>query len=145
MVGKETITTTAGTFDCFVITSGHESKMGLKFSNTSKHWLANGVGMVYSSWIKTKKEMWSVDAYLLYLRSNHLAVVTLIIYWGNGRKNHLERKPVSMYKFWCFSELHLYNHDTFCHLEVAKTKPWFFKIKNERILVRLRNMNTSTF
>ena len=44
--GKETITTPAGTFDCFVITYDHESKMGIKFSGTAKQWLAEGVGMV---------------------------------------------------------------------------------------------------
>jgi len=44
--GKETITTPAGTFDCFVITFDHESKMGIKFSGSAKQWLAEGVGMV---------------------------------------------------------------------------------------------------
>ena len=46
VVGEETITTPAGTFDCFVITSSLETKMGIKFSGTSKQWLATGVGMV---------------------------------------------------------------------------------------------------
>ncbi len=44
--GKESITTPAGTFNCFVITYDHESKMGIKFSGTAKQWLAEGVGMV---------------------------------------------------------------------------------------------------
>lgn len=44
--GKETISTPAGTFECFVITHNHESKMGIKFSGTSKQWLALGIGMV---------------------------------------------------------------------------------------------------
>lgn len=44
--GMETISTPAGSFDCFVITFDHESKMGIKFSGTGKQWLAIGVGMV---------------------------------------------------------------------------------------------------
>lgn len=44
--GKETITTPAGSFDCFIITYDHESKMGIKFSGTAKQWLAEGVGLV---------------------------------------------------------------------------------------------------
>ncbi|HMB65216.1 MAG TPA: hypothetical protein VKN36_19200 [Eudoraea sp.] len=43
---NETITTPAGTFDCTVITSEHESKMGVKMSGSDKQWLAGGVGMV---------------------------------------------------------------------------------------------------
>ena len=48
VIGKETITTSAGTFECFVITTKTEMKMGLKRSMTSKQWLAEGVGMVKS-------------------------------------------------------------------------------------------------
>ncbi len=44
--GQETITTPAGTFDCFIITFDHESKMGIKISGSAKQWLAEGVGMV---------------------------------------------------------------------------------------------------
>jgi len=44
--GKETITTSAGTFECFVTTYNHESKMGIKFSGTAKQWLALGIGLV---------------------------------------------------------------------------------------------------
>ena len=44
--GKETITTPAGTFDCYVITYDHESKFGIKISGSAKQWLAEGVGLV---------------------------------------------------------------------------------------------------
>jgi len=44
--GKESVTTSAGTYDCFVITNDHESKMGVKVRGSSKLWLAEGVGMV---------------------------------------------------------------------------------------------------
>jgi len=44
--GKESVTTPAGTYDCFVITNDHESKMGVKISGSTKQWLAKGVGMV---------------------------------------------------------------------------------------------------
>jgi len=44
---KETVTTPAGTFDCFVISSDTKSKM-MMANNTfpSRQWLAEGVGMV---------------------------------------------------------------------------------------------------
>lgn len=48
VTGKETITTTAGTFECVVITYKTEMKMGIKRSITSKQWLAEGIGMVKS-------------------------------------------------------------------------------------------------
>ncbi|MGB5463923.1 MAG: hypothetical protein WBM92_11195 [Aureibaculum sp.] len=44
--GKESITTSAGIFDCFIISYDHESKMGLKISGSAKQWLAEGIGMV---------------------------------------------------------------------------------------------------
>lgn len=43
---RESVTTPAGTFDCFLITSDNESKMGIKISGSSKLWLSEGVGMV---------------------------------------------------------------------------------------------------
>jgi len=48
VVGKEEITTTAGTFDCFVITytNNVEASMGISMETTSKQWIAKGVGMV---------------------------------------------------------------------------------------------------
>ena len=46
--GKETVTTSAGTFDCFVISYIHESKMGMKITGNAKEWIAEGVGMVKS-------------------------------------------------------------------------------------------------
>ncbi len=44
--GRESLTTPAGTFDCYVITFDTESKMGFKFSGSGKQWIAQGVGMV---------------------------------------------------------------------------------------------------
>jgi len=44
--GKETITTPAGTFDCFIISSTTEMKMGTRMTRHSKQWIAEGVGVV---------------------------------------------------------------------------------------------------
>ena len=55
--GRETITTPAGSFDCFVITFNHESKMGIKFSGTARQWLAEGVGMVSQTDYNKKGEI----------------------------------------------------------------------------------------
>ena len=46
VVGKETVTTPAGTFECYVITSTTEMKMGANHTSKSKQWIAEGVGMV---------------------------------------------------------------------------------------------------
>tara|TARA_R110002020_G_scaffold475959_1_gene714930 strand:+ start:5728 stop:6417 length:690 start_codon:yes stop_codon:yes gene_type:complete len=43
---KETVTTPAGTFDCFVIYSESETKMLMKQTFPSRQWLAEGVGLV---------------------------------------------------------------------------------------------------
>ena len=43
---KESITTPAGTFDCFVLSYNSEMKMGMTYSFTFKEWVAEGVGMV---------------------------------------------------------------------------------------------------
>lgn len=48
VIGKETITTTAGSFDCFVITYITDLKMGVSQQSTSKQWIAEKVGMVKS-------------------------------------------------------------------------------------------------
>ena len=45
---RESITTSAGTFDCYVISYTTEVKMGLKQTNMAKDWMAEGVGMVKS-------------------------------------------------------------------------------------------------
>ena len=45
---KESITTPAGTFDCYVITYTTEMKMGLNSKFKNKEWIAEGVGMVKS-------------------------------------------------------------------------------------------------
>lgn len=46
VVGKESITTTAGTFECVVLSYDYESKFGVKVTGTAKQWLAEGVGLV---------------------------------------------------------------------------------------------------
>lgn len=44
--GMETITTSAGTFECYIITYTSDIKMGINRTGTAKQWLAKGVGMV---------------------------------------------------------------------------------------------------
>ena len=43
---KEKVTTSAGTFDCYVISSELESKMGIKIRGSAKEWYSENVGMV---------------------------------------------------------------------------------------------------
>ncbi|MEP3836473.1 MAG: hypothetical protein ABJM36_02445 [Algibacter sp.] len=43
---KESITTPAGTFNCFVLSYKNEMKMGMKMTFTIKEWIAEGVGVV---------------------------------------------------------------------------------------------------
>ena len=45
---KESVTTAAGTFNCFVISYNTEMKMGMKMSFKIKEWIAEGVGVVKS-------------------------------------------------------------------------------------------------
>ena len=45
---KESLTTSAGTFDCYVISYTSEFKMGIKQTFMAKEWMAEGVGMVKS-------------------------------------------------------------------------------------------------
>lgn len=55
---KETVSTPAGTFDCFVIYSETESKMMMaKQSFPSRMWLAEGVGMVKQETYKKNGEL----------------------------------------------------------------------------------------
>jgi len=46
VIGKENVTTPAGTFNCFVITSDTTTKMGVTQTSNSKQWISEGVGMV---------------------------------------------------------------------------------------------------
>jgi len=46
VTGKEIVTTPAGEFDCFIISSQTEVKMLTTKSGTSKSWIAKGVGLV---------------------------------------------------------------------------------------------------
>ncbi len=43
---KESITTPAGTFDCFALSYNSEMKMGMKMKFSIKEWIAEGVGVV---------------------------------------------------------------------------------------------------
>lgn len=48
VIARESVTTTAGTFDCFVITYNIDinMSMGMSQSNSAKQWISEGVGMV---------------------------------------------------------------------------------------------------
>lgn len=46
VIGKEKMTTPAGTFDCYVITFDTDVKMGINQTTSSKQWVSEGVGMV---------------------------------------------------------------------------------------------------
>lgn len=59
VVGHETITTPAGTFDCVVITQRSSGKMMVKFSSNQKFWLAEGVGLVKSEDYNNKGKLQS--------------------------------------------------------------------------------------
>ncbi|TBN00838.1 hypothetical protein EYD45_13510 [Hyunsoonleella flava] len=43
---KESVTTSAGTFNCYALSYDSEVKMGIKTSFTIKEWIAEGVGVV---------------------------------------------------------------------------------------------------
>ena len=45
---KESITTPAGTFDCFALSYDSEMKMGMKMNFKIKEWISEGVGVVKS-------------------------------------------------------------------------------------------------
>ncbi|KAA5826178.1 hypothetical protein FPF71_05035 [Algibacter amylolyticus] len=45
---KESITTPAGTFNCFALSYDNEMKMGMKITFKIKEWIAEGVGVVKS-------------------------------------------------------------------------------------------------
>ena len=46
VVGKETITVPAGTFDCVIVTSDTDTKMMIAKHTKSKNWYAKGIGLV---------------------------------------------------------------------------------------------------
>ncbi|QIE60299.1 hypothetical protein G5B37_12225 [Rasiella rasia] len=46
VVNRETITTPAGTFDCYVIGYTNTVNMGINRTTTAKQWISKGVGMV---------------------------------------------------------------------------------------------------
>ena len=45
---KESITTPAGTYDCFALSYDSEMKMGMKMNFKIKEWISEGVGVVKS-------------------------------------------------------------------------------------------------
>jgi hypothetical protein len=56
VAAKESVTTTAGTFDCTKISYQMDSKIGpLKFKRTCVQWISEGVGMVKSETFKGEK------------------------------------------------------------------------------------------
>jgi len=56
---KESITTPAGTFDCFVLSYNSEMKMGMTHTFTSKEWVAEGVGQVKNETYNNKGKLMS--------------------------------------------------------------------------------------
>lgn len=46
VIGREKVTTPAGTFDCLIITYDTEVNMGIRQKISSKQWVSEGVGMV---------------------------------------------------------------------------------------------------
>ena len=46
VIGTETVTTPAGTFDCYIVTQKMETIMTASFISSSKQWLAEGIGLV---------------------------------------------------------------------------------------------------
>ena len=60
VVGKENVTTSAGTFDCMVLTETTKSKtMGATVEFNSKLWLAEGVGMIKQETYKKNGDLMS--------------------------------------------------------------------------------------
>jgi len=45
---KESVTTPAGTFNCYALSSNSETKMGIKMSFEIKEWVAEGIGVIKS-------------------------------------------------------------------------------------------------
>ncbi|WP_298530366.1 hypothetical protein [uncultured Algibacter sp.] len=56
---QESITTPAGTFDCYVLSYTSEMKMGVKYTFTIKEWVAEGVGMVKNETYNKKGNLMS--------------------------------------------------------------------------------------
>lgn len=46
VIGQESVTVPAGTFDCMVVTSNSDHKLMINSKNTTKTWIAKGVGLV---------------------------------------------------------------------------------------------------
>ncbi len=59
VIGNETVTTPAGTFDCVVISQLTSGKMMVNFSSNQKFWLAEGIGLVKSEDYSNKGKLQS--------------------------------------------------------------------------------------
>lgn len=55
--GNESVTTPAGTFDCYVISYDSEAKMGFKMTSSNKLWLSEGYGMIKSETYNKKGDL----------------------------------------------------------------------------------------
>ncbi|WP_299487808.1 hypothetical protein [uncultured Allomuricauda sp.] len=63
---KESITTPAGTFECFVISYDTDMKMGIKTTGKTKQWLAENIGMVKTEDYNKKGKLRSMSLLTAY-------------------------------------------------------------------------------
>ena len=66
--GKESVTTPAGTFECFVISYDTDMKMGIKSTGKTKQWLAEDIGMVKTEDYNKKGKLRSMSLLTSYER-----------------------------------------------------------------------------
>lgn len=64
--GKESITTPAGTFECFVLSYETEMRMGVKSMGKTKQWLAENIGMVKTEDYNKKGKLRSMSLLTAY-------------------------------------------------------------------------------
>ncbi|WP_136465788.1 hypothetical protein [Flagellimonas onchidii] len=66
--GKESVTTPAGTFECFVISYDTDMRMGIKSTGKTKQWLAEHIGMVKTEDYNKKGKLRSMSLLTSYER-----------------------------------------------------------------------------
>lgn len=67
VIGKESVSTSSGTYDCYVLSEDTVSKvMGATIAMSSKLWLAEGVGMVKQETYKKKGDLMSKTVLTLF-------------------------------------------------------------------------------
>ena len=66
--GKESITTPAGTFECFIISYDTDMRMGIKSTGKTKQWLAENIGMVKTEDYNKKGKLRSMSLLTAYER-----------------------------------------------------------------------------